>query len=373
MKEMSKKKIIDKKSVQSILSERNLLSKMNHPFIINMQFSFQNKENLYLGMDILKGGDMRYHICCKQKWSEKEIQFILCNLILALEYIHKNQIIHRDIKPENIVLAKNGYLKLTDFGIAHKVYSNNKMETSGTPGYMAPEVLYAMNHTVVADYFALGVIGYELMMGQRPYIGKSRKEIRDKVTSKQAKIKTNQIPSGYSIESADFINKLIIRKPTARLGYNGIQEIKNHPWIKFFNWKDLYLMKIAAPFKPNQNLEQNIDYNYCNMKEKIGVETEERYNKIGNSEEYKHVFESYTNFCRDKIEDNIENFVNPHQIYVELEEKEKIAFSNKIIDEEKEVKIEDVSSKFSPDDSSAYTKDTGISTKRNYNDKKIRK
>lgn len=124
--------------------------------------------------------------------------------------MHGHNIIHRDIKPENLVFDENGYLKLTDFGIAREWIPNtdNSNETSGTPGYMAPEVMCKNNHGIAADYFAVGVIAWECMFGRRPYQGKSRKEIRDAILAKQAHIKKNEVPDGWDIEAADFINKV---------------------------------------------------------------------------------------------------------------------------------------------------------------------
>ena len=100
-------------------------------------------------------------------------------MVAGLEYCHEKNIIHRDIKPQNIVIDDNGYLRITDFGIARVWRPENAQDTSGTPGYMAPEVMCRQNHGVAVDYFALGVIIYEFMMGKRPYVGKTRKEIRD--------------------------------------------------------------------------------------------------------------------------------------------------------------------------------------------------
>jgi serine/threonine protein kinase len=129
-------------------------------------------------------------------------------ILLAFEYIHVNNILHRDLKPENLVLDERGYVRLTDFGIAKVYQKENSSETSGTPGYMAPEVMCAQNHTIAVDYFALGVFTYEFMCGVRPYTGKSRKEIKDKIMAKQVQIKRNEIPDGWSTEAADFINRV---------------------------------------------------------------------------------------------------------------------------------------------------------------------
>jgi len=102
----------------------------------------------------------------------------------ALEFIHEKLIIHRDIKPENLVFDSKGYLKVTDFGIARIWSQDNKKETSGTPGYMAPEVMCKQNHGVSVDYYAVGIITYECMLGRRPYNGRGRKEIKDNVMAK---------------------------------------------------------------------------------------------------------------------------------------------------------------------------------------------
>ena len=116
------------------------------------------------------------------------VEFFIACMLLCLEYLHKNAILHRDIKPENLVFDENGYLRVTDLGIARLWNPENSKDTSGTPGYMAPEVMCRQNHGVAVDYFAMGVIAYECMFGKRPYSGKDRKEIRDHILSKQVKI-----------------------------------------------------------------------------------------------------------------------------------------------------------------------------------------
>lgn len=152
--------------------------------------------------------------------------FIAC-LVHALEAVHDAKIIHRDIKPENLVFDNQGYLRLTDFGVARVLSPDNASETSGTPGYMAPEVMCRQNHGLVADYFAVGVIAYECMQGRRPYTGRSRREIRDQILTKQVQIKKYDIPNGWTIEAADFINRCLQRKPQNRIGHNkGASELK---------------------------------------------------------------------------------------------------------------------------------------------------
>ena len=296
MKKMSKCKIIDKRSERSIKAERDLLSIMNHPFIINMHFSFQDADFLYIAMDLLTGGDLRYQIFKQKIFFEEQTKFIISCIILSLEYIHTNNILHRDLKPENLVFDSKGYLKLTDFGIAKIYRKENNKDTSGTPGYMAPEVMNGQNHTIAVDYFALGVIGYELMMRKRPYLGKNRKEIKEKIMSHQVQVKKNMVPQGWSVESADFINRLLQRKPVNRLGLRGPTEVKEHLWFKDYDWKNLYLGKLKAPFIPKKG--DNFDFRYCNAPEKIGLETEERYRLIKGSQKLKESFIAFYDFNR---------------------------------------------------------------------------
>ena len=250
MKEMLKTRVVAKRSVASVLNERKLLSLLKHPFIVNMQYAFQDLQNLCLVMDLMPGGDLRFHIGRRKKFTEEETKFFVACLLTALEYLHVNSAIHRDVKPENLVLDNRGYVRLTDFGIARVLGPDNGQDSSGTPGYMAPEVMCRQNHGVAADYFAVGVLAYEFMIGRRPYVGHNRKEIKEHIVAKQVQLKRSDIPEGWSMEAADFINKLLQRKPENRLGFNGPQEAKNHAWLRGFPWQRLMEKKLEAPFKP---------------------------------------------------------------------------------------------------------------------------
>ena len=180
----------------------------------------------------------------------KFIEFIIGCLVLALEYLHTLAIIHRDIKPENILFCNNGYIKLTDFGIARTWSPNNSNDTSGTPGYMAPEVINAKHHGLVVDFWDLGIIIYELMNGKRPYSGIHRKEYKDNLSNKEIQIKKGEQPIGWSNDSVDIINKILKRKEGQRLGAKGIEEIKKHNWFQNFDWEGVSNLKINAPFIP---------------------------------------------------------------------------------------------------------------------------
>ena len=294
---MSKVKIIDHSNIKNIKNERDLLSKLNHPFIVNMHFSFQNTNYLYLVMDLLTGGDLRYHLFYQNYFNEEQSKFFVSCVLLGLEYCHSNLIIHRDIKPENVILDKYGYAHITDFGIAKMQQPNNSKETSGTPAYMAPEVLFGRNHTIIVDYYALGVMLYEFMIGEKPYSGKTRTQLKESIKKKEIKIDKNNIKEGWSMEAADFINQLLHRQPEKRLGYiGGISQVKKHKWLKDINWKDLYNGLVTSPFIPTG--EDNYEYKFCTAKEKKGEDTEQRYQEIMRSIEYKNIFDDYYYFNR---------------------------------------------------------------------------
>ena len=302
---MSKAKIIDKKSIDSILGEKRILSELHHPFIVNMIYSFQDLDYLYLVMELLSGGNLRYHLSIKKRFFEKQIKFIIGCIMIGLKYIHGQNILHRDIKPENLVFDQNGYLRITDFGIAKHYVINNKKDTSGTVGYLAPEVLCNVNHNFSIDYYAVGIITYELMYGHRPYLGKNKHEVKQLILTRQAKIEYEDLPYGFTNEIADFINKLIQRKPKNRLGKDNINEVLNHPWLEDFDWENCYNKTLKAPYLPKYG--DNFDKNYCLQSNKIGTETMERYGKIMAKENIHLIFREFN--C-DKIPKELKGYNN---------------------------------------------------------------
>lgn len=245
------KSIIQKNSVKSIMAENAILQELDFSLLVTIRHAFQDRDNLYVIMRNLNGGDMRFHLIQRRVFSEAETMFIVACIVASLEYVHKKNIIHRDLKPENLVFDDTGYLYLTDFGIAKYWRAQNAENTSGTPGYMSPEVLCHKNHSYSVDYYALGVIVYECISGRRPHVGKSRKEIKDQVMAKQAVLKESMAVGSWSSKALDFCNQLIQRKRERRLGENGISELKSHPWLSKINWEDIVAKKVDPPFKPN--------------------------------------------------------------------------------------------------------------------------
>jgi len=284
MKIMSKVKIIRKNSIKNVLNEKSLLSKLYNPFLVNMVFSFQDKDNLYLIMDLLLGGDLRYHLNKHEIFNENHLKFFIACTISGLDYLHSNNIIHKDIKPENLVFDNISYLHITDLGISKIYHEENKKENSGTPGYMAPEVLFNKNHNYSVDFFALGVIGYEIIMGARPYKGKDKKELRKDIISRQARLKEDDINTlGWSKLCLEFINGLLQRRKESRLGKGGVKELMEHPWFFNFEWDELLKQKIETSWKPNSG--ENYYHDLAN-EDDIGKETEQCYEEIKNRIEY---------------------------------------------------------------------------------------
>jgi serum/glucocorticoid-regulated kinase 2 len=257
MKKMKKAAIVYKKSSELIMNERRLLGILNHPFIVNLHYAFQNLENLFLVIDLMPGGDFRYYLIQNIKIKENTLKFVAGCIVLGLEYLHINKVVHRDIKPENLVIDEDGYVRITDFGIARSIDTDNSFNTSGTPGYMAPEVMFNQDHGSCADFYALGVILYECATGKRPYVG-SRKEIKDSMLSYQAKLLKGH--PELTPEFINFTNKLIQRKPVNRLGYKGIDEIKTHPFFQDLDWEALSKKEIKSPFVINK--EKNFDLDH---------------------------------------------------------------------------------------------------------------
>jgi serine/threonine protein kinase len=272
MKEMNKAKICLKKSIKSVANERKFLENFNYNLLCNMYYAFQDDETLYIIMDYLSGGDLRYHICRRNFFTEEETKFIAACITLSLNYIHDRNVIHRDLKPENLVFGGDGYLHLTDFGIAmgYKRGDPGVTSASGTPGYMAPEAIINKPHDFAVDYFALGVIVYELMMGERPYQGKNRKEIREQMFSIEIQLDNDDLPEDWVDDNIiDFINKLLIRKKKKRLGYKSGLEVKNHPWFNDVLWSKLENMTLESPFV--FDTEDNFDDSYAQKQDNDSI------------------------------------------------------------------------------------------------------
>ena len=290
MKEISKVRAYKKKSIRSILSERHILKYLHHNFITNLYFSFQDNENLYLILDYFPGGDLRFYLNKNVQFKENEIKFFISNIIIGLKYLHQNNILHRDLKPENLIFDEKGYLNLADFGISKKIKKNKPIkDKSGTPGYLSPEILSEKNQTFICDYFAVGIVLYELIFLKRPFNGQNTHEIADNILHKNIKLKKNKLPhlfinSSSANELIDFINGLLKRKSEERLGAKGIKQIIQHPWLNGIDWDTIETKSCQEediPFVPNPG--DNFDYLKINDKIKQNDEKYNSYLKLINN------------------------------------------------------------------------------------------
>ena len=320
MKQLSKIEILKKHFIANIFSERDILNIIYNVHIVNLYSTFQDENYLYMIMDYLEGGDLRKRM--KEKtFNLKEIKFIAACIIIGLEYIHKKGIINMDIKPENLIFDDKGYLRISDFGIAIRNDKINIIEKnndkSGTPGYMAPERIINnidISYSYSSDYFSLGVILYELIVLKKPFrrnndkIGRfhynSYEEIileifnNEKINLTPAYVKKyrntdninkNEIKMNNEELSnlCDLINKLLIYEQEKRLGYNNIEDIKNHPFFgESFEWKKIYHRSYNSPFikfesifnKKNENIKN--DFNDITKNDKINYASEEEKESI---------------------------------------------------------------------------------------------
>ena len=250
LKELSKKILLDSNLISSTFKERDILSSLYSPYITNLYCTFQDKYNLYIVLDYLPGKDLREKMRKKKKcdFTENQIKFLSSNIILGLEYIHSEGIIHRDIKPENLVFDSKGYIRIGDFGLS--VHDDGKYyPPAGTPGYIAPESImnkYKFSNT--ADFFSLGIILYEIIMNKRPFSGNDISSLIDEFNCKIIHLSSKDFNGKYSEKLIDFINKILVIDPKERIGYNNIDEIKNHKFFEDVDWKHLYHKTTRSPF-----------------------------------------------------------------------------------------------------------------------------
>merc|ERR1711991_1241505 len=198
MKILKKSGVVHQNQVEHTKAERKILQVIQHPFLMKLRFAFQTKYKLYIVIDFYKGGELFFHLKRKNKFSETEARFIIAETVLALGHLHKNDVFYRDLKPENILLDDKGHICLTDFGLS-KIFDEMESKEAntfcGTPEYLAPEIIERKYYTKAIDWWSLGILLYELVVGYPPFY-----------------------PKFLSSEATDLMNRLIERNPQSRLG-----------------------------------------------------------------------------------------------------------------------------------------------------------
>jgi len=249
LKTLRKQHIIERGEITHTLAERMVLARVNSPFIVPLKFSFQSEQKLYLVLAFVNGGELFHHLQREQRFNEERSRFYSAELLLALEHLHELDVVYRDLKPENILLDYTGHIALCDFGLCKLNMKDSDTTNTfcGTPEYLAPEILSGHGYNKTIDWWTLGVLLYEMLSGLPPFY--------DEVTDKMyQKILTSPLVFGDEIgsQARSILTGLLTRDPTQRLGLNGADEIRKHPFFaKNIDFEKLLQKKIQPPFKPS--------------------------------------------------------------------------------------------------------------------------
>ena len=248
MKKLKKSFVKVKRQEQYIINERIMLSKMDNPFLVKLYCCFQDNANLYFIMEFIQGGELFFHLRRETRFDDEKTRFYVAEIILALDFLHKNKIIYRDLKPENILLDSKGHIKLADFGLSHMYNEENEKTYTicGTPYYIAPEILERKGYDDSVDWWSLGCLIYEMLDG-KPLFQFKKVNLNTDVYKKPL-----HLPNCFSDDAKDLIKKLVNVDPKKRIGAgpSGIEELKKHAYFSEIDWDDLENRKVEAPFVP---------------------------------------------------------------------------------------------------------------------------
>ena len=261
MKVLDKNELKRRKQQIHTKTERDLMVKINCPFIVNIKSAFQDEAKLYIVSEFLQGGDLFFHLHEKRNlvFPEAKAKFYLIELVAALDFLHKNNMVYRDLKPENILIDSEGHVKITDFGLS-KIFEkeNDKAYTvCGTQQYLAPEVLLRKGYDKAVDWWSLGCVLYEMLQGRLPF--KFQKGAKFTMNIYKQEIIFNK---KISEDAKDLTKKLLTFNPEERLGSGteGGDNVKNHPFFKDVDWDDVWAKKINPPFVPQLKSESDLKY-----------------------------------------------------------------------------------------------------------------
>jgi len=270
LKYINKVQCIKIRAVQNIIRERYILEEIEHPFIVNLRYAFQDDENMFMVIDLMMGGDLRYHLDRLGGFTEEMIRFFASEISCALNYLHQKNILHRDLKPDNILLDTKGHSHITDFNIATKVDPNKLPRSqSGTLAYMAPEVFKGKGYSYSVDWWGLGVILYECLYGKRPFKGQNNEQLTMSILSSQeirfpSYNSLTKFPVKVTQDCIMFLKGLLTKDPQQRLGCHpgiGLDELWDHPWLAGIDWDKLERKEYVAPFIPDSE-RANFDATY---------------------------------------------------------------------------------------------------------------
>jgi len=258
MKQLSKSLILRTKQLDHMMNEKNILAEMQFPFVVQYFGSLQDDRCLYLCLEYGIGGEFFTHLRNANRFSNNTARFYAGVVTLAFEHLHNQNIIYRDLKPENLLIDHFGYLKVTDFGFAKRIDPTVKTWTlCGTPEYLAPEIILNKGHGKAVDWWALGVLIYEMLVGYPPFYSEDRMALYQKILAGKV-----DYPRHVSRQAKDLIAKLLTADLTRRLGtlHHGPKDIRRHPWFKGLDWIGMMNKQLTAPMVPKAKSEDDTTY-----------------------------------------------------------------------------------------------------------------
>ncbi|KIK93281.1 hypothetical protein PAXRUDRAFT_523829 [Paxillus rubicundulus Ve08.2h10] len=254
LKYINKGKCVKMKAVANIIQERRLLEEIDHPFVVNLRYAFQDDENCFFVLDLMLGGDLRFHLERLGSLPEEAVRFYVAQISSALAFLHENRIMHRDLKPDNILLDEHGHAHLTDFNIAVH-YSERRLLTgvAGSMAYMAPEILTKRGYTYTIDWWSLGVCAYELLFGRRPFRGKTNSDLTHSISKDTLRF-PEDADQKCGRAGMQLLRGLLERDSLKRLACKTgeqFEELQRHPWFQPIDWQALENKELQPPFTPD--------------------------------------------------------------------------------------------------------------------------
>ncbi|KAH0790000.1 AGC family protein kinase [Histomonas meleagridis] len=240
IKTIHKKRLVEKNLYCTVISERNVLTQANHPFIVKLHYAFQTSSKFYMVIDYCPGGELFHRLYNVGSLPIEECKFYIAQIALALDHLHSIGFVYNDLKPENVLIDADGYLKLTDFGLASQLSS--KLSTCGTKEYLAPEVILRRPRTFAVDWWALGILFCEMYIGESPFYNDDSDVMFRKIVSEPIRF-----PKGLDRSAVSLIMGLLNKNPSQRYDFN---KIKEHQFFSEFNWDDLMQRKIKPVYVP---------------------------------------------------------------------------------------------------------------------------